>query len=733
MHRFLILLTLSMLLFVAGFAQRIRITDQDGNPVAGVVIYEATLAGDKEIQLLTDTAGFIQLSKNALPRTITIRDDRFENITRKIRTTQLVKIVVTEKRNSLKETVVTGLSKPMLLQNAVANYTVIDRAAIDAIGAVTLADALPTQLNLNLNEDPMLGSGLKMQGLNSDKVKILIDGMPVNGRENGGVDLGQLNLNNVARIEIVKGPMSVVYGSDAMGGVINLISKKRTKDWDADATFNYETVGKYNINASAGRKWMRHSIALGGGRNYFNGWGDVDTNAVKRALFFKPKEQYLANVAYTYKAPSGFMAGFASDYLSEKLTNKGTLANYPYNALALDQWFFTQRSNTRLTLEHKLGKTGALRLQNSYAYYRRRRKEVVKNLEDLSETLSGATGAQDTSSFRDINLRSTYSNSWKKLQYDGGYDVLLQNANSGKFGADLQHSLNDYALYANASIDLANDKLTLQAGLRAAHNSTYNAPLTPALNVLYHPSEHMQLRLSYARAFRAPTLKELYLEFIDVNHFILGNPELQAENGHHFQASSSWQYKTRAVTGQLVGTVFYDDVSNMITLRKSDTIRANNNYTYTNVAKIRNAIFNLQADAEWKGLYLNAGAGLTHTFAAATFASYNVPEATLNARYQLRASRISISLFYKYTGETRFISQLATSDDLFSGRSRAYSLLNLSAERRFLNQRLQIIAGIKNLLDQQGGTIASTGGVHGNSGGAGILPRSLFTTLRFTL
>jgi len=109
----------------------------------------------------------------------------------------------------LDETVVTGVSAPVKMQNALSQYRVITKEAMKAQGAVTVADALTTQLNLNIGNDRALGSNITMQGLGGDKVKILIDGLPVNGRENGNVDLGQLSVNNVARIEIVQ-PISAI-------------------------------------------------------------------------------------------------------------------------------------------------------------------------------------------------------------------------------------------------------------------------------------------------------------------------------------------------------------------------------------------------------------------------------------------------------------------------------------------------------------------------------------------
>ena len=206
----------------------------------------------------------------------------------------------------LDETVVTGVPAPVRLQNALAQYRVITRDQMKAQGAMTVADALTTQLNITVGNDRVLGANLTMQGLGGDKIKVLIDGLPVNGRENGNIDLGQLSLNNVARIEIVQGPMSVLYGSDALGGVINIITAKPKKPLEASAGFNYESVGHYNADvAGAWRISERQSIQAGAGRNFSDAFGYLDTVAPQRARIFKPKEQWLANGAYYYTSPSG--------------------------------------------------------------------------------------------------------------------------------------------------------------------------------------------------------------------------------------------------------------------------------------------------------------------------------------------------------------------------------------------------------------------------------------------
>lgn len=131
--------------------------------------------------------------------------------------------------NSLQEVVVTGEYNLTASDKSVYNIRVIDAKQIESKQVSSLADLLNTQLNIRLSEDNILGTGISINGLNGQNVKILIDGVPVIGRENGNINLSQILLSNVERIELIEGPMSSMYGTDAIGGLINIITKKILK------------------------------------------------------------------------------------------------------------------------------------------------------------------------------------------------------------------------------------------------------------------------------------------------------------------------------------------------------------------------------------------------------------------------------------------------------------------------------------------------------------------------
>lgn len=646
------------------------------------------------------------------------------------------------KQQDIGEVVVTGVSAPVKLQNALSLYRIIDEKQFKAQGAVTLADALTTQLGLQLATDPVLGTSVQSQGLRADKVKILIDGLPVNGRENGAVDLGQLNLARIARVEVVQGPMSVMYGSDAIGGVINLITKK-TKRREFTARTFAESIGRYNVDVSGGWQFGKHHNAdLTAGRNFFEGWGDMDTVAPFRRLLYKPKTQYFATGAYTYVAPSGFRLSATSDYFKEKVTNRGTAYIDPYNAYGLDQRFWVTRSMNRLQMEGKAGKKGLWSLANSYSYYHRIRESVHKDLETLVEMPTLATGDQDTSRFDDITLRSNYSRPVGGFKIDGGYDITLQSGSSSKLdpasaAANAFHQ-EDYALYANVAYSFWEEKATLQGGLRAAYNSLYAAPLVPALNLLLRPTDNIQVRASYAEGLRAPTLKELHLRFVDQNHEIIGNPALRAERSKNYQLSLSAQYTIAdEVRMNTVLSGYYNDVRDGITLVNPTGDSASMRRIYSNMAEQKSATVNVQAEASWRNLRLSGGYGVIHIAAlTGAYEGFSVPEITGNFFWNIKPAKVNFNAFYKYTGASRILSADAEGNAIYGGNIAASHQLDASVQRSFWKNRVALTAGVKNVLYDKVQNLASAvavGGAHGSAGLAGALPRRFFVQAIFQL
>lgn len=747
------------LLFIAlaadAFAQKplqVTILDNNRQPVALAYVNEYDAANHSlRSSVQTDDAGMAAIHPQ-YPCDIEVVALGFETIKKNYPDAPVlgdIKLFISKKYSPLDEVVVTGLSQPVKLKDALSSYQVIPRSVIQAQGAVTLNDVLKNQLNVNMGNDNILGSNVGMQGMGGDKVKILIDGMPLNGREAGNINIGQINLNNVDRIEIIQGPMSVVYGTDALGGVINVITKKDNKSLALRLGTYYESIGKYNGDISLSFKTNRRSqVTLGVGRNFFQGWGYLDTpmifhtdtlKDVQRSFMLKPIEQRLANVAYSYTAPSQFKLQFFSDYLKETVTNKGPLHIWdPYGGCyAFDEYYKTTRSMNRLSLNGKLGKTGQWQSQSSYMLYYRTKNRLRKNMVSLVEIPTAGQGDQDTSIFNDVSTRGSYSNTFRKIEYTAGYDVNMEFAHSTRINGT-NKTLQDYAAYANVSTPVVKDKLVLQLGARAAYNTSYKPPVIPSANLLFTPIKKLQVRASYSHGYRAPSLKEMYLSFIDINHYIIGNTDLKPEQSSHGQLSASYQlYKKDADYMQVMVTGYYNDVKNgivLLALHPEDTTSIE--YQYNNITHQSNTITTAQLDGEWRRFHYQLGYSNKHMFEEkGAYKAFDAAEATAMLQYSLKKPRINFSLFYKYNGAQPFLQTGIDGSAVYNGRISAYHLCDVSVEKKFISNKIQVVAGIKNLFNvirpQTSGVAASS--AHGTNGASSFLPRSVFTSLRISL
>lgn len=734
-------------------AQQISVTVLDknnGNTVPFAYIHiMSTNTNSPQNTVQTNENGYVEFSPMEYPCTIEVTMLGFETVKKTFFTrpvTSSMTIYLTKKFSSMNEVVVTGMAQPTKLKDATSIYQVITKEQIQAQGAVTLDEVMKNRLNVRVSTDNILGSSMRMQGMSGDKVKILIDGLPINGREGGNINLGQINLNNVDRIEIIQGPMSVVYGSDALGGVVNIITKKQKRPWAINAGTYYETVGKYNFDLSATKRFKdRHQLTIGGGRNLFDGWKNIDeiktygndTLYTNRVFLFKPNTQYLGNFAYNYTAKSGFNLTLASDFLKEKVTNRGGLLEWsPFEATAKDEYYRTTRSMNRLSLGGKLGKKGSWLSQNGFMYYHRTRNRYNVDMTTLNKELSKEQGVNDTSSFRDIYARGSYINSIGRFNYTIGYDINLQYATSLKISGK-DKTIQDYAAYANLSYQVIKDKLKVQTGFRGSYNTTYNPPIIPTVNILFTPINKLQIRASYAKGYRAPSLKEMYLSFIDVNHYVIGNEKLRAENSQHVQLSASYQaYEDNNNYLQFIVSGYYNDVFDGITLapihpEDSTSIE----YTYANMDHQQNAIANIQADGQVSNLHFQLGYSFNRTFAnPGNYAAFSASEATATLQYTWRKPAIGFNLFYKYTGKQPFLQASIDGSAYYNGTQNGYNIADASVERKFLNKKLQVILGVKNIFNFQQPAVSgrSSSGTHGG-GISSNLPRSLFTSVRFTL
>ncbi|MFT7010270.1 MAG: outer membrane receptor for ferrienterochelin and colicins, partial [Flavobacteriales bacterium] len=293
---------ITILLFIlvgSGFSQNYKVIVVDvSNKVIPFVNTQVTYEFNnqkKELQTLSNGEGVLFIDTNWINVKLKLKhvsyQTKFSTVNSKNK-----KVMMYLDNTELTTFVVTGQYSSSSVDESVHKVKVIDSKRIEAQGAVNLQELMEQEMNVRVSQDNTLGSSMSIQGLSGENVKILIDGVPVVGRMNGSIDLSQINLNNIERVEIVEGPLSVNYGTNALAGTINLITKKNKKKFGARAEGYYETIGQYNFNASVDLAIKSHAFTFSGGRNFFDGYSEVDTSRVQQ---WRPKEQLFGAIKYS--------------------------------------------------------------------------------------------------------------------------------------------------------------------------------------------------------------------------------------------------------------------------------------------------------------------------------------------------------------------------------------------------------------------------------------------------
>lgn len=652
---------------------------------------------------------------------------KLSNDTLIISTAKTIPVQVKKINHHLPDVVITGEPNQTSLDKTVNKIKIISQERIQAQGAQTLQQVLGQEMNIRLQNDNLLGSSLSLQGLGGQNVKILIDGVPIIGRQNGNIDLSQINLASIERIEIIEGPMSVMYGTDATGGVINLITKKGSRD---KVTFSpsafYESSGTYNVRGTLSAAGKKVDGSVTGGRNFFDGIASQQP----RVMSWKPREQYFADGNIGYKN-SWTTQRLQVNYLDELMLNRGIPVQTPLEVYAFDDYFYTNRLQTSLNSGFNW-KNNSIVVLNSISNYNRIKQTKRRNLNTLEDLEVPGIQGGDTQTFNQYMSRGFYGTSFldKTVQVLGGYEVTKEEVKGGRIRDNYQEQ-QDIAAFG--SVDYRPlQQLSVKPGFRYTSNSKFGSLLTPAFNTRYILGRHT-FRFSYARGFRAPSLKELYIYFVDLNHNINPNENLNAETSHSFNASASGNFNVEKYRFNYDLNTYYNHVNNLINLAMTDA--ATQTYQYVNVDKVQTFGVNGTVKHNTERVQLSLGAGFigTRQYNFGRFLGTTIsPEVNAAANYIYLPFKTSVNLFAKYNGKVNTYV-LDETGELQSFKTDHYLMMDASVSQPLMKRTLVVTVGSRNLFDVT--TIGVTAGSAHSSGGAMNIGmgRTFFAELKYTI
>jgi outer membrane receptor for ferrienterochelin and colicins len=492
--------------------------------------------------------------------------------------------------------VVTATRTERKLSNLTVPVTIINAKTIQQNGALRLTDILKEQTGLNLTSG--FGAGVQLQGLNPDYTIILINGEPLVGRTAGVLDLNRIALGNIKKIEIVKGPSSSLYGSEAMAGVINIIT---------DAAFGAPLsigirYGTYNtLDANLDTKLSTQKIQYQGFYNLYQTDGySIRPNSNSRVT--TPIDRYATTQQLKLNLSNKTNLVFNTRFTKEQIQNEIAVSNNGVTIYSIGKEDIKD-ANLSASLNHRFSNQLKTSLRAYATTY-----DAVQNL----LTINGLP-------YRDVlnhNFkRFENQTDWdlhKNLQAVFGVGAVWEGVKSSRYDSESVRKQNDIQ-YAFTQWEWKPiEKFTFIGGLRFDRNSQFASAMSPKVSMLYKLNTKHQFKLSIGQGFKAPDFRQLFLDFTNAaagSYSVFGSAQAQQviarldalgqignlfpsyyqlkalkpeySNGVHF----TWDWKVNDRTN-LSTQFFRNDIKNLIESQQVGTyISGAQIYSYLNIGR----------------------------------------------------------------------------------------------------------------------------------------------------
>ncbi|GHU65380.1 TonB-dependent receptor [Bacteroidia bacterium] len=462
--------------------------------------------------------------------------------------------------HQLDEVVVTGTRTEKRLSETPVLTTVIREREIREAGAVSTLESLQDNIPGIVISPNGMGNNMRIKGLNSRYILFLVDGERLVSEGAGGnVNFDQIDVNNIRRIEMVNGASSALYGSNAVGAVINIITKEPVHKFEAGAGQTVESNNTRRTKVEVGSALNKFSTRAGGFRTSSDGFGGDGSNAYAARY-----EDYGANWKLTYKPSGASDLNLTSRYFSHETFNPANTMNVKH----------ARAQNLTVGLNGGISSADSknnLRFSANYDKYFDY---------DVLEKKNSENKLKNSASFFSARTIDTYIPS-EKWELVGGaeYNHEENYATSTLGSTPTTRSLDDLNGFAQAQYKLK-ENFDFVGGGRYTYNTQFGSALTPKISLMYEVAG-FKFRGGIGSAFRSPSIKELYYDFDHQGMFwVYGNPDLKAEKGLHTSLSAEYTHGTfnASISG------YHNKISNKITQYDVITTQGANEKYYRNVS-----------------------------------------------------------------------------------------------------------------------------------------------------
>ncbi len=413
----------------------------------------------------------------------------------------------------LNEIVVTSTRTENKLGNVAVPVKIISKKNILQSGSLRLKDILQEQAGLNLTNG--FGSGIQMQGLSPDYTLILLNGEPLVGRTAGVLDINRIGISNIKKIEIVKGPSSSLYGSEAMAGVVNIITEDfNNKSLETSLRYGFGNPDKgwivptdksvfknldFNINGSINHK--KTSVRVSSNSFYIDGisYRPYSTLRVPQPIW-RLTNQFQLYHKFSSKTNLNITVRHGFDHIQQELSvgNLGNISNS-----------YGREANSDLNINPVITHVFNSKIKSALRLY----KTHYYGSQKLYFTDKPDSIYNDEFKQNFLRLENQTDFNWKKNRLTLGAGYSSDEANSTRYD-NLNNKKNNTILSAFVQNEwMPSSKISLVAGMRYDHNKLFAAALSPKLAARFRINHKISLNASIGRGFKAPDFRQLYLNF----------------------------------------------------------------------------------------------------------------------------------------------------------------------------------------------------------------------------
>lgn len=497
-----------------------------------------------------------------------------------------IRIIETEQQ--LQEVVVTATRTEKRLSQAPILTTVISRREIEKSGAVSTIEALQDNVPGLVITPNAMGNNLRIKGLNTRYVLILVDGERLVSEGAGGnINFDQIDVNDIKRIEMVNGAASALYGSNAVGAVINIITKDPVHKFEGGANVIAESYNTWRTKVNAGFRQGITRTRMSAFRNSSDGFGGDGSGAYAARY-----EDYGGSLKLGVKPTDRLDIDLTGRYFRHETFNRAGTMNVVHPL------------THTLTVGGSVGYTSAdkrnrIKLSTNYDKY----LDMI-----VLERRNNEAKKKNSASYLSNRLLNTFTpnDTW---EFVGGLEqnreVTFATTTLGSEPATKR--IDDINVFGQAEYKPGKN-FDIVAGVRYTYNNQFKSAFTPKLSVMYTLGD-FKFRAGTGTAFRAPSIKELYYNFDHQGMFwIFGNPKLKAEKGLYNSLSA--EYDKGSINASV--SVYHNRINQKITQYAVIADNGGRELHYTNVSS--STIRGVDANLSWtviKPLLLKANYSYT--------------------------------------------------------------------------------------------------------------------------